>query len=83
MDNYQGEEGKVCNCRVRMNVTFVQLTMLKIVILSLVRNSGGAEDELEMQTISQHTRVNIGFLKVRGDIHLVNMSADLDIHFAF
>ncbi|KAH0839427.1 hypothetical protein J3R83DRAFT_202 [Lanmaoa asiatica] len=35
----------------------------KVVILSLVRNSGGAEDEIEMQTISQHTRVNIGFLK--------------------
>ncbi|KAG9309778.1 hypothetical protein JVU11DRAFT_10152 [Chiua virens] len=35
----------------------------KIVILSLVRNSGGADDEVEMQTVSQHTRVNIGFLK--------------------
>lgn len=41
------------------------LTITKIVILSLVRNAGGDdEDEVEMQTISQHTRVNIGFLKV-------------------
>ncbi|KAI9460073.1 hypothetical protein HD554DRAFT_1598622 [Boletus coccyginus] len=32
----------------------------KIVILSLVRNSGGADDDVEM---SKHTRVNIGFLK--------------------
>ncbi|KAF8128159.1 hypothetical protein EV363DRAFT_1585143 [Boletus edulis] len=35
----------------------------KIVILSLVRNAGGDDDDLEKQTISQHTRVNIGFLK--------------------
>ncbi|KAI9456882.1 hypothetical protein HD554DRAFT_1839076 [Boletus coccyginus] len=32
----------------------------KIIILSLVRNSGGADDDVEM---SKHTRVNIGFLK--------------------
>ncbi|KAN0098042.1 AAA domain containing protein [Tylopilus felleus] len=35
----------------------------KIVILSLVRNSGGGDDELEIPTISQHTLVNVGFLK--------------------
>ncbi|KIJ68146.1 hypothetical protein HYDPIDRAFT_107807 [Hydnomerulius pinastri MD-312] len=35
----------------------------KIVILSLVRNSGGLEDDLELQTMSRHTRANIGFLK--------------------
>ncbi|KAF8417740.1 AAA domain-containing protein [Boletus edulis BED1] len=35
----------------------------KIIILSLVRNVGGDDDDLEKQMISQHTRVNIGFLK--------------------
>lgn len=44
--------------------------MMKIVILSLVRNSGGAEEEMERQIISQHNRVNIGFLKVRADHNL-------------
>ncbi|KAG9309780.1 hypothetical protein JVU11DRAFT_10154 [Chiua virens] len=35
----------------------------KVVILSLVRNSGGADDEMEIQTASPRARVNIGFLK--------------------
>lgn len=55
---------------------FYRLTITKIVILSLVRNSGGGDDDMEAQTISQHTRANIGFLKVRADIHSVNKSAD-------
>lgn len=55
---------------------FGWLTMTKIVILSLVRNSGGGDDDREMQTISQHTRASIGFLKVRADTHSVNGSAD-------
>ncbi|KAF9227364.1 hypothetical protein BS17DRAFT_747823 [Gyrodon lividus] len=35
----------------------------KIVILSLVRNSGGFEDDLELRGVSGHTKPNIGFLK--------------------
>jgi hypothetical protein len=57
---------------------FCRLTITQIVILSLVRNSGGSVDDMELQTISQHTRANIGFLKVRADIHSVNKSADRD-----
>ncbi|KAG6373951.1 hypothetical protein JVT61DRAFT_6115 [Boletus reticuloceps] len=45
-----------------LNVLVGRLTITKIVILSLVRNAGGDDDDLEKQTISQHTR--IGFLKV-------------------
>lgn len=55
---------------------------MKIVILSLVRNSGGAEDdEIEMQTISQHTKVNIGFLKVRADHSLGTGQLSCAFHF--
>jgi len=52
-----------------------RLTITKIIILSLVRNSGGGDDDMEMQTISKHTRVNIGFLKVRPDTQSMSTSA--------
>ncbi|KIK93721.1 hypothetical protein PAXRUDRAFT_828683 [Paxillus rubicundulus Ve08.2h10] len=35
----------------------------KIVILSLVRNSGGLEDDFEQQGMTGHAKPNIGFLK--------------------
>ena len=62
-----------------MCVWSCRLKTMQIVILSLVRNSGGDDDDLEVPTISQHTRVNIGFLKVRGEIRSTNVSADLVI----
>ena len=52
---------------------------MQIVILSLVRNSGGDDDELEVPTISQYTQVNIGFLKVCGEKWSTNVPADLII----
>ncbi|KAG8218136.1 P-loop containing nucleoside triphosphate hydrolase protein [Butyriboletus roseoflavus] len=68
---------KVTSCVRLRTVDNYQGEEGKVVILSLVRNSGGDEDEVEMQTVSQHTKVNIGFLKVHADIYSVEIAYSL------
>jgi len=47
------------------------LNFLKVVILSLVRNSGGLDDDMELG-FGSYSRPNIGFLKVCGAFDMVS-----------
>lgn len=47
------------------------LNLLKIVILSLVRNSGGLDDDMELG-FNSYSRPNIGFLKVCSAFDIVS-----------
>ena len=71
IDNYQGEEAKVrrqvmyIDCQAQDSaVGTMDHPGLQIVLLSLVRNSGGSEDDA-IYGHAAAARANIGFLRVR------------------